>query len=75
MRPSAVVRNVWCQAPSLLRPPTSWGGRGIQGPLPVRPGRCRWPHCVRSCELALAAVGAAGGRSPGGAPCAVAGGV
>ena len=54
---------------SLFRPPGSGGGRGIQSPLPVRPGWCGWPHCVCSCELAMHAAGMARGAPRGGAVC------
>ena len=65
--PSPVVRGARCQALSLSRPPVPRGGRGILSPLSVCPGY-RWcgPHCVRSCEPALRAVGVAGGRPRGG---------
>ena len=71
-RPSTAVRGVWRQALSLSRPPVPGGGQ----PEPVaRVSRARvwWAwgtqhrlHSVRSCELALRAVGLAGGLPRGG---------
>ena len=52
--PSAVVRGVWCQAPSLFRPFISGGGRSIQGPLSVHNGRCGWYRGPRTGPTACA---------------------
>ena len=69
-----------CGAPGVRRSPTpdrSPSGRtaGAHYPLAVGVWGCgrrtrHQPHCARSCELALRAVGAARGR-PGGAPLAL----
>ena len=70
--PCTVLRGDWCQALSLSRLPVPGGGP--PGPV-ARVSRARvvwvWgtqhrPHSVRTCELALRAVGLAGGRSRGG---------
>ena len=70
--PATVVRGVWCQAPSLPRPPVLWGGQpGFRDPcFPVAVGvglgaQHRF-HSVRPCRPALLAVGVAEGRPRGG---------
>ena len=67
--------GVWRPGSGALPPPTARPLGGLRGPTT----HCLWvrggaglgtrhqPHSARSCELALRAVGAAGGR-PGGAP-------
>ena len=69
--PSTVVRGVWCQALSVSRLPVPGGGQ--PGPV-AHVSRARvvrvWgtqhrPHSAHSCELALRAVGVAGGRPQG----------
>ena len=58
--PSGVVRNVWCQAPSLLRLPPLGGGS--QDPLPVCPGH----GCAGYGGPSVARCGGGGRASPGG---------
>ena len=66
--PSTLVRGVWCQALSLLRPPVLWSGQaGFRGPcvpgaVGVGVGTQHRPHSVCPCEPSLPAVGAAEGR-------------
>ena len=71
--PLTVVRGVWCQA---LSPPAAARplGQAARPRCPCFPGAGglnvgtqHRPHSVRSCELALRAVGMAGGRPRGGA--------
>ena len=70
--PSTVVRNVWCQAPALPRPPVLWGRQPgfrdacFPGAVGVGEGTQHRPHSVRSREWSLRAVGVAGGRPRGG---------
>ena len=72
-RPATVVRDVWCQALSLTRPPVLWSGQpGFRDPCvpgAVGPGvgTQHGPHSVRPCGSALLAVGVAEGRPRGGA--------
>ena len=69
---ATVVRGVWCQALSLPRPPVLWseqpGFRDPSVPDAVGAGveTQHWSHSVRSCVLALLAVGMAEGRPRGG---------
>ena len=76
------MRGVWCQAPSAFRPPLSGGGHGIQGWLPLCPGRCGWYRGPRTGPTACALAswrcvlwGWWGVRLGGGGACAVSGGV
>ena len=53
--PATVVRGVWCQAPSLPRPPVLWGGQPgyrdpcVPGAVGVGVGTQHRPHSVRPC--------------------------
>ena len=66
--PATVVRGVWCQALSLLRPPVLWGGRPgfrdpcVPGAVGAGVGTQHRPHSVRPCGPALLAIGVAEGR-------------
>ena len=70
--PATVVRGVWCQSPSLPRPPVLWGGQpGYRDPcvpsaVGVGLGTQHRFHSVRPCGPALLAVGAAEERPRGG---------
>ena len=70
-RPATVVRLVWCQAPSLPRPPALWGGRPgfcdlcVPGAVAAGVGTRHRPHSVRPSGPALLAVGVAEGRPRG----------
>ena len=70
--PATVVRGVWCQAPSLPRPPVLWGGQPgyrdlcVPGAVGVGVGTQHRFHSVRPCGPALLAVGVAEGRPRGG---------
>ena len=70
---SAVVRDVWCQALSLSRPPVPLGGHpGFRDPcfpgtVGVGVETQHRPRSVPSCEPSLRAVGVAGGCPRGGA--------
>ena len=64
--PSNVLRGVWCQALSLIRPPVPWPELRdlyFPGAGDVGMGTQHQPHSVRSCEPALRVVGGPGGRS------------
>ena len=66
------MRGVWCQAPSLSRPPVPCGGHsGFRDPcvpvaVGVGVGTQHRPHSVRPCGPALRAVGVVKGRPWGG---------
>ena len=70
--PATVVRGVWCQALSLPRPPTLWGGQlgfrdsCVPGAVGAGVGTLHRPHRVRPRGPALLAVGVAERRPPGG---------
>ena len=70
--PATVVRGVWCQAPSLPRPPALWGGQPgfhdpcVPGAVGAGVGTQPRPHSLRPCGLALLAVGVGEGRPRGG---------
>ena len=70
---STVVRGAWCQALSLPRPPVLWSGQPgfrvpcVLGAVGAGVGTQHRPHGVRTCGLALLAVGVAEGRPLGGA--------
>ena len=71
--PASVVRGVWCQAPSLPRPPVLWGGQPgyrdpcVPGAVGVGVGTQHRFHSVRPCGPASFTVGVAEGRPQGGA--------
>ena len=70
--PSTIVRGVWCQAPSLPRPPVLWSGQPgfrescVPGAVGAGMRTQHRPHSVRLCGPALLAVGVAQGRPRGG---------
>ena len=70
--PATVVRGVWCQAPSLPRPPVLWGGQPgyhdpcVPGAVGVGVGMQHRLHSVRPCGPEVLAVGVAEGRPRGG---------
>ena len=72
--PATVVRGVWCQAPSLLRPPVLTSGQpGYRDPcfpaaVGVGVGIQHQFHSVRPCGPTLLAVGVAEGRPRGRPP-------
>ena len=76
-----LLRGVWCQAPSLPRPPVLWGGQPgyrnpcVQGAVGAGVGTQQLPHSVRPCGPASLAVGVAEGRPWGGMPFTVVRGV
>ena len=78
--PAPVARGVWCQALSLPWPPILWGGKPgsrdpcVPGVVGVGVGTQHRSHSVLPCGPALRAVGAAGGRLPGGSACRRCGG-
>ena len=67
------MRGVWCQAPSLPRPPVLWSGQPgyrdpcVPGAVGAGVGTQHRPHSVRPCGPALLAVGVAEGRPRAGA--------
>ena len=71
--PATVLWGIWCQAPSLPRPPVLWGGQPgyrdpcVPGAVGVGVGTQHRFHGVRPCGPALLAVGVAEGRPRGGA--------
>ena len=71
--PASVVRGVWCQAPSLPRPPVLWGGQPgyrdpcVPGAVRVGVGTQHRFHSVRPCGPASFAVGSAERPPQGGA--------
>ena len=79
--PATVVRGVWCQAPSLSRPPALWGGRPgfchpcVPGAVGAGVGTQHRPHSVRPCGPALLAVGVAERPPRGGVPSTIVRGV
>ena len=70
---ATVVRGVWCQALSLLRPPILWGGQPgfrdpcVPGAVGAGVGTQHRPQGTRPCGPVLRAVGVAEGRPRGGA--------
>ena len=70
--PATVVRDAWCQALSLPRPPVLWAGQPgcrdpcVLGAVDAGVGTQHRPHSVRICGPALRAVGVAEGRPRGG---------
>ena len=66
--PSIIGRGVWCEAPSLHRPPVLWSGKPgfrdpcVPGAVGAGVGTQHRPHSVRPCGPALLAVGLAEGR-------------
>ena len=70
--PSTIVRNVWCQALSLPRPPVHWSGWPgfrdpcVPGAVSAGAGTQHQPNSVLTCGPALLAVGRAEGRPRGG---------
>ena len=70
--PATVVRGVWCQALSLLRPPVLWSGQPgfrdpcVPGAVSAGVGNQHRPHSVRPCGPALLSVGVAEGPPRGG---------
>ena len=66
--PATVVRNAWCQALSLFRPPVLWSGQPglrdpcVPGAVGAGVGTQHRPHNVRLCGPALLTVKVAEGR-------------